>query len=331
MSETSKIQNNTILSLKDLRTWFELRKWGFIRAGYVRAVDGVSLELKRGEAITIVGESGSGKTTLLRTILGLAKPTGGEMVFGGRKIDTHDSADLVWLRRQVGFVQQDPYGATPPFMHARRILREPLIINKVPEHKQEQRIREALKEVRLIPVDDFLLKYPHMLSGGQQQRLVVARALLLRPMLIVADEPVSMLDASVRVEVLELMRTIQESHNLGIIYITHDLSSVRYFSQRAFVMYAARLVEKADVKDIVQNPLHPYTVTLLNAIPDPEPENVGRFKDIPAGEPPSLIAPPSGCRFHPRCPRIIKELCDMEQPPELEPTPGHFVECWLYK
>ncbi len=331
MSETREMQNNTILSLKDLCTWFELRKWGFMRAGYVRAVDGVSLELKRGEAITIVGESGSGKTTLLRTILGLAKPTGGEMVFGGRKIDTHNSTDLAWLRRQVGFVQQDPYGATPPFMHARRILREPLIINKVPEREQLQRIREALKEVRLIPVDDFLLKYPHMLSGGQQQRLVVARALLLRPMLIVADEPVSMLDASVRVEVLELMRSIQESHNLGIIYITHDLSSVRYFSQRAFVMYAAKLVEKADVKDIVQNPLHPYTVTLLNAIPDPEPENVGRFKDIPPGEPPSLITPPNGCRFHPRCPRIIKELCDTEQPPEFEPTPGHFVECWLYK
>jgi peptide/nickel transport system ATP-binding protein len=331
MSETREMQNNTILSLKDLRTWFELKRWGFIRTGYVRAVDGVSLELKKGEAITIVGESGSGKTTLLRTILGLAKPTDGEMLFGGRKIDTHNTDDLAWLRRQVGFVQQDPYGATPPFMHAHRILSEPLIINNVPEREREKRIREALKEVRLIPVDDFLLKYPHMLSGGQQQRLVVARALLLRPMLIVADEPVSMLDASVRVEVLELMRSIQESHNLGVIYITHDLSSVRYFSQRAFVMYAARLVEKADVKDIVQNPLHPYTVTLLNAIPDPEPENVARFKDIPPGEPPSLIAPPSGCRFHPRCPRIIKELCDVEQPPEFEPAPGHFVECWLYK
>lgn len=325
------MQNNTILSLTDLRTWFELKRWGFVRAGYVKAVDGVTFELKRGEAITIVGESGSGKTTLLRTILGLAKPTGGEMLFAGRKIDTHNTDDLVWLRRQVGFVQQDPYGATPPFMHAHRILSEPLIINKVPEREREQRIREALKEVRLIPVDDFLLKYPHMLSGGQQQRLVVARALLLRPMLIVADEPVSMLDASVRVEVLELMRKIQEDHNLGVIYITHDLSSVRYFSHRAFVMYAARLVEKADVKDIVQNPLHPYTVTLLNAIPDPEPENVGRFKDIPAGEPPSLISPPSGCRFHPRCTRIIKELCDMEQPPEFQPAPGHFVECWLYK
>ena len=331
MSETREMQNNTILSLTDLRTWFELKRWGFIRAGYVKAVDGVSFELKRGEAITIVGESGSGKTTLLRTILGLAKLTGGEMLFAGRKIDYNNTHDLAWLRRQVGFVQQDPYGATPPFMNAHRILSEPLIVNKVPEQEREHRIREALKEVRLIPVDDFLLKYPHMLSGGQQQRLVVARALLLRPMLIVADEPVSMLDASVRVEVLELMRSIQESHNLGVIYITHDLSSVRYFSQRAFVMYAAKLVEKADVKDIVQNPLHPYTVTLLNAIPDPEPENVGRFKDIPAGEPPSLINPPNGCRFHPRCLRIIKGLCDTEQPPEFQPASGHFVECWLYK
>jgi len=325
------MQSNTILSLTDLRTWFELKRWGFIRAGYVKAVDGVTFELKRGEAITIVGESGSGKTTLLRTILGLAKLTGGEMLFAGRKIDSNNRRDLTWLRRQVGFVQQDPYGATPPFMNAHRILSEPLIVNKVPEREQEPRIREALKEVRLIPVDDFLPKFPHMLSGGQQQRLVVARALLLRPMLIVADEPVSMLDASVRVEVLELMRSIQESHNLGVIYITHDLSSVRYFSHRAFVMYAAKLVEKADVKDIVQNPLHPYTVTLLNAIPDPEPENVGRFKDIPAGEPPSLINPPNGCRFHPRCLRIIKGLCDTEQPPEFQPASGHFVECWLYK
>ena len=331
MSETREMQSNTILSLTDLRTWFELKRWGFIRAGYVKAVDGVTFELKRGEAITIVGESGSGKTTLLRTILGLAKLTGGEMLFAGRKIDSNNRRDLTWLRRQVGFVQQDPYGATPPFMNAHKILSEPLIVNKVPEHEQEQRIREALKEVRLIPVDDFLPKFPHMLSGGQQQRLVVARALLLRPMLIVADEPVSMLDASVRVEVLELMRSIQESHNLGVIYITHDLSSVRYFSHRAFVMYAAKLVEKADVKDIVQSPLHPYTVTLLNAIPDPEPENVGRFKDIPAGEPPSLINPPNGCRFHPRCLRIIKGLCDTEQPPEFQPASGHFVECWLYK
>ena len=327
-------QDKTLLSVRDLRTWFELKRWGFISAGFVRAVDGVSFDLDRGEAITIVGESGSGKTTLLRTLLGLADATGGEMTFAGRRISgdrRQMQRDLTWLRWQIGFVQQDPYGALPSFMNVSRILREPLIINKVDREEQRHRIREALEEVRLIPVDDFLTKYPHMLSGGQQQRLVVARALLLRPSLIAADEPVSMLDASVRVEILELLRKIQVDHNLGVIYVTHDLSSVRYFSQRAFVMYAARLVEKADVNEIVNNPLHPYTQVLLNAIPDPDAENVNKFRDIPPGEPPSLINPPNGCRFHPRCNRKIEGLCDTEQPPEFEPGPGHSVECWLYK
>ena len=325
------MEDKTLLSVKDLRTWFELKRWGLFSAGFVKAMDGVSFDLERGEAITIVGESGSGKTTLLRTILGLAKPTGGELIFDGRKIDGRNAKDIAWLRCRVGFVQQDPYGALPPFMNVHRILLEPLIVNKVKSNEREQRIRESLEEVRLIPVDDFLDKYPHMLSGGQQQRVVVARALILHPMLIAADEPVSMLDASVRVEILELIRKIQEAHNLGVIYVTHDLSSVRYFSQRAIVMYAAKMVEKTDVGEIVHNPLHPYTQVLLNAIPDPEPENVTRFRDVPSGEPPSLIKPPDGCRFHPRCSRAIKELCEVEEPPEFEPSPGHFVECWLYK
>ncbi len=328
------MENNTLLSVKDLRTWFELKRWGFLSAGFVRAVDGVSFELREGEAITIVGESGSGKTTLLRTILGLAKPTAGEMFFDGRRLDGERgqmAGDIAWLRCQVGFVQQDPYGALPSFMSVSRILREPLIVNKVPKKEHEQRIRESLEEVRLIPVEEFLPKYPHMLSGGQQQRVVIARAVILHPKLIAADEPVSMLDASVRVEILELMRKIQEAHKVGVIYVTHDLSSVRYFSQRAFIMYAAKLVEKADVKEVVDNPLHPYTRVLLNAIPDPEPENVSRFRDVPPGEPPSLIKPPTGCRFHPRCPRKIEGLCDVEEPPEFEPSPGHFVECWLHK
>jgi len=322
--------NNTLLSVNNLQTYFELKRWGFLHAGYVRAVDGVSFDLQKGEAITIVGESGSGKTTLLRTILGLAKPTGGEMVFAGRKLDFKNSRDISWLRCQIGFVQQDPYGALPPFMNVSRILREPLIVNKVRREEQGQRIREALEEVRLIPVEDFLPKFPHMLSGGQQQRLVIARALILHPMLIAADEPVSMLDASVRVEILELMKKIQKAHNLSVIYVTHDLSSVRYFSQHAFVMYAAKIVEKADVNEIVNNPLHPYTQVLLNAIPDPEPENVAKFRDIPPGEPPSLINPPPGCRFHPRCPHVIEDLCDVQEPPPFEPEPGHLVECWLY-
>ena len=323
--------NNTLLSVKDLRTWFELKRWGLFSAGFVKAVDGVSFELKKGEAVTIVGESGSGKTTLLRTLLGLTPPTGGEMVFDGRTLDYKKASDLTWLRWQTGFVQQDPYGALAPFMNVHRILMEPLIINKIRKSEREQRIRESLEEVRLIPVDEFLPKYSHMLSGGQQQRLVVARALLLHPMLIAADEPVSMLDASVRVEILELMGKIQKAHDLGVIYITHDLSSVRYFSNRAFVMYAAKLVEKAVVDEIVHNPLHPYTRALLNAIPDPEPENLTRLRDVPSGEPPSLIKPPGGCRFHPRCSQRIEGLCDVEEPPEFEPSPGHFTECWLYK
>ena len=320
-----------LLSVKELRTWFELKRWGFLRAGFVKAVDGMTFQVKLGEAVTVVGESGSGKTTLLRTILGLAQPVSGEIVFDGRKMDGQNREDLAWLRSNVGFVQQDPYGALAPFMTVRRILNEPLIINKVDESEQEQRIRGVLEEVRLIPVEDFLPKFPHMLSGGQQQRLVIARAMILRPKLIVADEPVSMLDASVRVEVLELIGRIQKAHNLSVIYITHDLSSVRYFSERVFIVYAAKMVEKTDVREVVRKPLHPYTQALLNAIPDPEPENATRFRDIPPGEPPSLINPPTGCRFHPRCPHIIKGLCDVDEPPEFEPTPGHFVECWLYK
>ncbi|MBE9513454.1 MAG: ABC transporter ATP-binding protein [Chloroflexi bacterium] len=325
------MQDNVLLSIKDLRTWFELKRWGFLHAGSVRAVDGVSFDVKVGQAVTIVGESGSGKTTLLRTILGLARPTAGEITFNGRRIEGQKAHDLAWVRSQVGFVQQDPYGALAPFMNAGTILREPLIINKMGTDEQEHRVREVMDEVRLIPVEDFLSKFPHMLSGGQQQRLVIARAVILRPKLVVADEPVSMLDASVRVEILELMRKIQATHSLSVLYITHDLSSVRYFSERVFVMYAAKMVEKTEVNEVVHNPLHPYTQALLKAIPDPDPENADKFRDVPPGEPPNLINPPTGCHFHPRCTHKIKGLCDVEEPPEFEPSPGHFVECWLYK
>lgn len=323
--------NDVLLSVKDLHTWYELKKWGFLHAGYVRAVDGVNFNLHRGEALTIVGESGSGKTTLLKTILGLAPKTKGEIVFSGQKLDGKRGG-IEQLRSQVGFVQQDPYGALPPFMTVRKILEEPMLINKFGTGaEREQRIREVMEEVRLLPVNDFLAKYPHMLSGGQQQRLVIARAMILRPSLIVADEPVSMLDASVRVEILDLMRRIQTAHNLGVIYITHDLSTVRYFSERVFIMYAAKVVEQAGVDEIVHNSLHPYTKALLTAIPDPDPDNAHRYRNVPSGEPPSLVNPPSGCRFHPRCPVKIEGQCEVEVPPPFEPLKGHLVECWLYK
>jgi peptide/nickel transport system ATP-binding protein len=325
-------KDGVLLAVQDLHTWFELRRWGFGRAGFVRAVDGVDFELPYGEAVAFVGESGCGKSTLAKTILGLYRPTKGDVIFEGRKLNEFRARDMQWYRSQVGYVQQDPYGALPPFMNVHRILEEPLIINGVKsKSERERRLLEVLEEVRMTPVEDFLSKFPHMLSGGQQQRVVVARSMILRPKLIVADEPVSMLDASVRVEILMLLRALQRSHNLAVSYITHDLSTVRYFSERIFVMYAAKIIEKAPVDELLRQPLHPYTQALITAIPDPDAQNAVTFKEVPPGEPPSLINPPAGCRFHPRCPQIIKDLCDTQEPPELEPQPKHFVGCWLYR
>ena len=321
-----------LLSVRDLHTWFELRRWGFARAGFVRAVDGVDFELNRGEAVAFVGESGCGKSTLAKTMLGLYRPTSGEVLFEGRILKNLDGRDMRWYRAQVGYVQQDPYGAMAPFMTVQRILEEPLIINKVTDkNERAQRIREVMEEVKMTPVDDFLTKYPHMLSGGQQQRVVVARSMILRPKFIVADEPVSMLDASVRVEILMLLRALQQNRNLAIVYITHDLSTVRYFAERIFVMYAAKIVEKAPVNELIARPLHPYTRALLLAIPDPDAQNAVTFKEVPPGEPPSLVNPPPGCRFHPRCAETTRGLCDCQEPPELEPEPKHFVRCWKYR
>jgi peptide/nickel transport system ATP-binding protein len=320
------------LSIQGLRVWFELRRFGFGHAGYVRAVDGVNFDLGYGEAIGVVGESGCGKTTLMKTILGLNEPTEGDIVFAGNKLSELGRREMRAYRSQVGYVQQDPYGALPPFMTVRRILEEPMIINGVKSKTdREQRLRNVLEEVKMYPVEDFVDKFPHMLSGGQQQRVVIARAMILEPKLIVADEPVSMLDASVRVEILRLLRGLQASHNLAVIYITHDLSTVRYFSERIFVMYAAKIVEKAGVTELLRSPLHPYTHALLAATSDPDYRNALTFKEVPPGEPPSLIAPPAGCRFHPRCSQAIEGLCEVQDPPEFEPEPGHFTTCWLYQ
>jgi peptide/nickel transport system ATP-binding protein len=325
------MKQGSLLSVEDLRTWYELRKWGFFHAGHVKALDGVSFELNEGEAITVVGESGSGKTTLAKTVLGLVPPTSGEMWLCGDRLSGRKGKALAWLRANVGYVQQDPYGALAPFMSVRRILGEPQAVNNVPKRDQEARIRAVMGEVRLTPQEDFIAKYPHMLSGGQQQRLVIARAIVLKPRLLVADEPVSMLDASVRVEILQLLRGIQQEHSLGVIYITHDLSTVRYFSEYVFVMYAAKMVEQARVHELIHNPLHPYTQALLMAISDPNPDNAHIIKDVPAGEPPSLAHPPSGCRFHPRCKHFMQGLCDVDEPATFEPVPGHRVECWLFR
>jgi peptide/nickel transport system ATP-binding protein len=324
--------NDVLVAVRDLHVWFELKRWGLIHSGYVKAVDGVSFDLHYGESIGIVGESGCGKTTLMRTILGLVRPVKGEVSFAGEDISGLSTADMKFYRSEVGYVQQDPYGALPPFMDLQQIMEEPMLIHGIKSSEErEQRIRDVLTEIKMCPVDDFLRKFPHMLSGGQQQRAVIGRAMVLEPRLLVADEPVSMLDASVQVEILRLLEELQASHNLAVIYITHDLSTVRYFSKRIFVMYAGNIVEKAPVDELLGSPLHPYTNALLEATPDPEYENSLHYKEIPPGEPPSLIDPPTGCRFHPRCPKRIDGLCEVKIPPEFEPEPQHQVACWLYE
>ncbi len=324
---------DVLLHVEDLRVWFELRRFGFGHAGYVKAVDKVNFVLEDGEAIAIVGESGCGKSSLMKTILGLNKITEGRIVFNGQDLSELDAKGLHWYRSsQIGYVQQDPFGALPPFMSVRRILEEPLIVGGVKDKEARLKsVRKSMEEVRLLPADDYLDKFPHQLSGGQQQRVVIARAMIQDPDLIVADEPVSMLDASVRVEILKLLRGLQKAHNLSVIYITHDLSTVRYFSEHIFVMYAGKIVEKAPVEDLLQDPKHPYTQALLAATSDPDYENALTFKEVPPGEPPSLVNPPTGCRFHPRCPEWIKGLCEVEEPPDFEPEPEHIVACWLYE
>ena len=328
----TKPYSGPLLSLQDLHVWYELRRFGFGHAGYVRAVDGVSFDLEQGQAIAIVGESGCGKSSLMKAILGLNKATKGDVVFQGQKLTQLVSKGQRWFHSQVGYVQQDPFGALAPFMTVERILEEPLIINGVRNKvERDERINRTMEEVKMSPVGDFLNKFPHMLSGGQQQRIVIARAMIMEPKLIVADEPVSMLDASVRVEILKLLRGLQTSHNLAVIYITHDLSTVRYFSERIFVMYAGKVVEKAGVEDLLEDPKHPYTHALLAATPEPDHRNALEYKEVPVGEPPSLVTPPPGCRFHPRCPQVIPGLCDVKVPPVFEPTREHFADCWLYQ
>ncbi|HUI89533.1 MAG TPA: ABC transporter ATP-binding protein [Anaerolineales bacterium] len=333
--QTQNAENDlrkVLLSIDDLHVWFELRRFGFGHAGYVKAVDGVTFKVHQGEAIAVVGESGCGKSSLMKTILALYKPTKGKVIFDEKDLSELDGAGLHGYHSRVGYVQQDPYGALPPFMSVERILEEPLIVGGVKEKEERlQRIRKAMDEVKLTPVEDFLEKFPHMLSGGQQQRVVIARAMIMGPKFLVADEPVSMLDASVRVEILKLLRGLQESHNLSVIYITHDLSTVSYFSERIFVMYAGNLVEKANVRQLLDHPLHPYTMALLTGTSEPDARNAETFKELPPGEPPSLVNPPTGCRFHPRCSKAIQGLCEVKEPPDFEPEPGHLVACWLYQ
>ncbi|MFL7838341.1 MAG: ABC transporter ATP-binding protein [Candidatus Promineifilaceae bacterium] len=323
--------NGALLSIQNLHVWYELKRFGFGHAGFVKAVDGVTFDLKQGDSMACVGESGCGKSSLMKTIIGINRPTKGDIVFDGMKLTETEGEDLREYRSKIGYVQQDPFGALPPFMTVQHILEEPMIINGIKDKERRlERIRKTLTEVKLTPVEEVLPKYPHMLSGGQQQRVVIARAMILDPQLLVADEPVSMLDASVRVEILKLLRGLQETHNLAVIYITHDLSTVRYFSEYIFVMYAGEIIEFAKMGKLLGNPQHPYTLALMEASADPDAHNAQVMRDVPPGEPPSLVNPPQGCRFNPRCKHMIPGVCDVKKPPMIATEDDHTVLCWLF-
>jgi peptide/nickel transport system ATP-binding protein len=260
-------------------------------------------------------------------LLRLYRPTSGRIIYNGTDITNVPYNRLRWYRREAQIIYQDPFSSIAPFFTIYKTLDEPLIINKIGDsNERSEMIYRALEAVKLTPVEVFASKYPHMLSGGQRQRVVIARALIMQPKYIVADEPVTMLDASVRVEILYLLRELQQKYKISFIYITHDLATSRYFSEKVAIMYAGRIVESGDVDDVIQKPLHPYTQALLEGIPDPDPENRKVLRKVPTGEPPSLIYPPPGCRFHPRCPYAM-DVCKEKVPELRELKNGHAAAC----
>jgi peptide/nickel transport system ATP-binding protein len=297
----------------------------------LRAVDDVSLELGVGETLGIVGQSGCGKTTLGRVSLRLLKPTAGAVIFNGEDISQTPESGLKALRRRMQGIFQDPFASIDPFMNVYQILEEPLIIHSIGTSSQRrQMIDRVLEEVKLRPASEFLPKFTHMLSGGQRQRLAIARALILEPQYILADEPVSMIDASNRAEILYLFKELQKSRRMGYLYITHDIATARYFCHRIAVMYLGKVVEMGPTLRLLRNPRHPYTRALINAVPSPDPSNRFHERQVIPGEPPSPIGAPAGCRFHPRCPDIILGKCDIQPPPTLTVEKGHLTACHLY-
>jgi oligopeptide transport system ATP-binding protein len=317
-----------LLTVTDLKKYFRVRRgvlWG--EAGLVRAVDGVSFTLRKGETLGLVGESGCGKSTTGRCILRLLEPTAGRVVFDGLSVFDAGREEMRRLRRQMQIIFQDPYSSLNPRMSVEQIVGEGMVIHRLARGAERRdRIADLLRKVGLSP--DHMKRYPHEFSGGQRQRIGIARALAVSPSLIIADEPISALDVSIQAQVLNLLQDLQEEFGLTYLFIAHDLRVVEHISDRVAVMYLGQIVELADSRELYRNPLHPYTQALMSAIPIPDP-TVKRERIILKGDPPSPLRPPSGCRFHTRCPKRF-EPCDRQEPALREIQRGHWVSCHLY-
>lgn len=322
--------DSAFVDLDQVSIYFRVHK-GLFGTQTVKAVDGVTLHLRRGEVVAVVGESGSGKTTLGRASLGLVKPTAGQVRFDQQDLAQLTGAALKAYRRRAQAIFQDPFATIDPYMTIYDTVAEPLVIHGIgPEVERRARVYQALREVRLTPADELATHYPHQLSGGQRQRVGIARALVLQPEYILADEPVSMVDASSRAELLYLLRDLRDRFGITFLYITHDIATARHFAHRIVVMYLGKVVESGPAAAVVDNPQHPYTRALIAAVPEPDPANRLHERAVVQGEPPNPSQAPTGCAFHSRCPAYMAGICETKAPTMIEVEPDHWVACFLY-